>query len=144
MDGMLGGLGIVGGEDGQQRGCEQEQQRLNGDDDDEEVVRPTPVASSSSPPKLVESSTSSSSSKKLRVRRSTFVPGWAVPPRVLLVDDDAVSRKLSSKFLQVFGCTTDVAVDGVAAVNKMNLEKYDLVLMVSSLFFFFLPNFPQP
>jgi len=59
----------------------------------------------------------------------TFVPGWAVPPRVLLVDDDAVSRKLSSKFLQVFGCTIDVAVDGVGAVNKMNLEKYDLVLM---------------
>ncbi|KAJ7063612.1 HSF-type DNA-binding-domain-containing protein [Mycena amicta] len=65
----------------------------------------------------------------LRVRRSTFVPGWAVPPRVLLVDDDAVSRKLSSKFLQVFGCAIDVAVDGVGAVNKMNLEKYDLVLM---------------
>ena len=54
-------------------------------------------------------------------------PGHA---RVLLVDDDAVSRKLSSKFLQVFGCTIDVAVDGVVAVNKMNLEKYDLVLMV--------------
>ena len=70
------------------------------------------------------------SAQKLRVRRSTFVPGWAVPPRVLLVDDDAVSRKLSSKFLQVFGCTIDVAVDGVVAVNKMNLEKYDLVLMV--------------
>ena len=66
----------------------------------------------------------------LRVRRSAYVPGWAVPPRVLLVEDDAVSRKLSSKFLQVFGCTIDVAVDGVGAVNKMNLEKYDLVLMV--------------
>lgn len=60
------------------------------------------------------------------------MPDWAVPPRVLLVDDDAVSRKLSSKFLQVFGCTIDVAVDGVGAVNKMNLEKYDLVLMVSA------------
>ncbi|KAJ7621691.1 HSF-type DNA-binding-domain-containing protein [Mycena polygramma] len=65
----------------------------------------------------------------LRVRRAAFVPGWAVPPRVLLVDDDAVSRMLSSKFLQVFGCTIDVAVDGVSAVNKMNLEHYDLVLM---------------
>ncbi|KAG6830555.1 hypothetical protein H0H87_007663 [Tephrocybe sp. NHM501043] len=65
----------------------------------------------------------------LRVRRSTFVPGWAVPPKVLLVDDDVVSRKLGSKFLQVFGCTIDLAVDGVSAVNKMNLEKYDLVLM---------------
>jgi len=57
------------------------------------------------------------------------VPGWAVPPRVLLVDDDAVTRKLSSKFLQAFGCTTDVAVDGISAVNKMKLEKYDVVLM---------------
>jgi osomolarity two-component system, response regulator SKN7 len=66
----------------------------------------------------------------LRVRRSAYVPGWAVPPRVLLVEDDAVSRKLSSKFLQVYGCAIDVAVDGVGAVNKMNLEKYDLVLMV--------------
>ena len=71
-----------------------------------------------------------SSAQTLRVRRSAFVPGWAVPPRVLLVEDDAVSRRLSSKFLQVFGCTIDVAVDGVGAVNKMNLEKYDLVLMV--------------
>ncbi|KAG2127337.1 hypothetical protein BD769DRAFT_1667966 [Suillus cothurnatus] len=39
------------------------------------------------------------------------------------------STRLSSKFLQVFGCMIDVAVDGVGAVNKMNLEKYDLVLM---------------
>ncbi|KAJ6500673.1 HSF-type DNA-binding-domain-containing protein [Mycena sanguinolenta] len=80
----------------------------------------TSSGSSGSPPQQKQT---------LRVRRSTFVPGWAVPPRVLLVDDDAVSRKLSSKFLQVFGCTIDVAVDGVGAVNKMNLEKYDLVLM---------------
>ena len=101
------------------------------------------AASTSSSLALATTSASTSSipkSQKLRVRRSTFVPGWAVPPRVLLVDDDAVSRKLSSKFLQVFGCTIDVAVDGVVAVNKMNLEKYDLVLMVRfyslSLFFF--------
>jgi len=73
---------------------------------------------------------SSSERQTLRVRRSTYVPGWSVPPRVLLVEDDAVSRKLSSRFLQIFGCTIDVAVDGVGAVNKMNLEKYDLVLMV--------------
>ena len=65
----------------------------------------------------------------LRVRRSTLVPGWAVPPRVLLVDDDEVCRRLSSKFLQVFGCSIDYATDGMSAVNKMNQEKYDLVLM---------------
>ena len=63
-------------------------------------------------------------------RRKSNVPGWTVPPRVLLVEDDAVCRKLSSKFLEVFGCQIDVAVDGVSAVNKMNTQKYDLVLMV--------------
>lgn len=80
-------------------------------------------------------STAGPSPKSLRVRRTTYVPGWAVPPRVLLVDDDAVNLRLSKKFLQVFGCMIDVAVDGVGAVDKMNLEKYDLVLMVSSLAF---------
>ncbi|KAG8920919.1 kinase-regulated stress-responsive transcription factor skn7 [Tulasnella sp. 418] len=59
----------------------------------------------------------------------TIVPGWAVPPHVLLVDDDSARRKLYSRFLRVCGCTIDVAVDGVGAVNKVNLEKYDLVLM---------------
>lgn len=76
-----------------------------------------------------DASTPSEGNNLLRIRRSTYVPGWAVPPKVLVVDDDDVCRKLGSKFLQVFGCAIDVAVDGVTAVNKMNLEKYDLVLM---------------
>jgi len=50
------------------------------------------------------------------------------------VDDDAVGRRLSNKFLKVFGCTTDVVVDGVAA---MNLEKSDLVLYFDEFFWFF-------
>lgn len=60
----------------------------------------------------------------------TPTPVWVTPPRILLVDDDQVARKLLRKFLQLFGCTIDVAVDGIGAVNKMNLEKYDLALMV--------------
>jgi hypothetical protein len=44
------------------------------------------------------------------------------PSSGLLVEDDAVSRKLFIKFSQISGCTIDVAVDGVGAVNKMNLE----------------------
>lgn len=47
-----------------------------------------------------------------------------------MVEDDQVCRKLSSKFLEVFGCDIDVAVDGVSAVQKMKVHKYDLVLMV--------------
>ncbi|CAG8444889.1 5584_t:CDS:10 [Ambispora gerdemannii] len=68
-------------------------------------------------------------SKTLRVRRSTFVPVWSVPPKVLLVEDDAVYQRIGSKFLQIFGCSFDIAADGITAVDKMNLEKYDLVLM---------------
>ncbi|KAI0306261.1 HSF-type DNA-binding-domain-containing protein [Multifurca ochricompacta] len=97
-----------------------------GSADENEVVNPSPTSAN---PSGTPFETRPNSAQMLRVRRSAYVPGWAVPPRVLLVEDDAVSRKLSSKFLQVFGCTIDVAVDGVGAVNKMNLEKYDLVLM---------------
>ncbi|RKP26547.1 CheY-like superfamily, partial [Syncephalis pseudoplumigaleata] len=52
-----------------------------------------------------------------------------ISPKVLLVEDDVVCRQLSGKILQVFGCTLDEAEDGVAAVNKMNISKYDLVFM---------------
>jgi osomolarity two-component system response regulator SKN7 len=100
-----------------------------GGEDDSDVVNPSPTTGN--PPSMPFETTRPASAQTLRIRRSAYVPGWAVPPRVLLVEDDAVSRKLSSKFLQVFGCAIDVAVDGVGAVNKMNLEKYDLVLMVS-------------
>jgi len=88
---------------------------------------PVPTAGPSLPvdPSLIDSPSGST----FRIRKATFTPAWTVPPRVLLVDDDLVSRKLFSKFLQVSGCTIDVAVDGIGAVNKMNLEKYDLVLM---------------
>ena len=117
---------------GQAQGQSGDSSSANDEEGEEEVVRPSHNRGTHPPePTMV----ASSSARKLRVRRSTFVPGWAVPPRVLLVDDDAVTRKLSSKFLQVFGCTIDVAVDGVSAVNKMNLEKYDLVLMVRVPFF---------
>jgi PleD family two-component response regulator len=75
-----------------------------------------------------------SSDKTMRIHRKTYIPGWSVPPRVLLVDDDSVCRNLSSKLLQVFGCTFDVATDGVEALKKLGLEKYDLVLMVRILY----------
>jgi hypothetical protein len=114
-------------------------------DEEEERVMPTPTitllnplpssSDKSSPGTLALSSSRispvSAEGQKIRVRRSAFVPSWAVPPRVLIVDDDIISRKLGGKFLQVSGCQFDMAVDGESAVNKMmNLEKYDLVLMV--------------
>ena len=57
-----------------------------------------------------------------------------MPPKVLLVDDDAVYQDIGAKLLRIFGCKIDIVDDGVAAVRKMkmNLEKYDLVLMVNN------------
>ena len=64
-------------------------------------------------------------------RRLSTAPSWAVAPRVLLVEDDDVCRRLSSKFLQLFGCTIDEAVDGMAAVDRINAgEQFDLIFMV--------------
>ncbi|KAF9913428.1 kinase-regulated stress-responsive transcription factor skn7 [Lobosporangium transversale] len=57
------------------------------------------------------------------------IPSWAMPPKVLLVEDDDTCRRLSSRLLQIFGCPFDVAEDGMAAVGKMSHQKYDIVLM---------------
>ncbi|KAF8337427.1 uncharacterized protein EI90DRAFT_3042941 [Cantharellus anzutake] len=72
---------------------------------------------------------SSKLKRKGRSRGETHTENWAVTPRVLVVEDDLVARRLSSKFLQVSGCAIDVAEDGLKAVDKMNSKKYDLVLM---------------
>lgn len=68
-------------------------------------------------------------SQPLIVRRATYIPEWSVPPRVLLVEDDPVCRNLTTKFLQIFGCTIEVAADGVEAVNKMQTGVYDICMM---------------
>lgn len=60
---------------------------------------------------------------------SRAAPVWLSKPRVLLVDDDAVSRTISSRFLKTFGCAYDVAQDGVVALEKIECAKYDLILM---------------
>ncbi|KAI8365686.1 hypothetical protein EDC96DRAFT_509555 [Choanephora cucurbitarum] len=62
-------------------------------------------------------------------KRKRIQLGWTVPPRVLLVDDDSIFRRLSTRLLQIAGCTIDVAVDGMEAVKKLGSGKYDLVLM---------------
>jgi CheY-like chemotaxis protein len=92
---------------------------------------PSNEPSQSGQPSTSATASDTPSDNTMRVHRKTFIPGWSVPPRVLLVDDDSVCRNLSSKLLQVFGCTFDVATDGVEALKKLGLEKYDLVLMVS-------------
>jgi len=55
---------------------------------------------------------------------------WSTTPRVLVVEDDQVCRNLCTKYTQDYGCSVDLAFDGASAVNKMNIEKFDLVFMV--------------
>ncbi|PVU94684.1 hypothetical protein BB561_002346 [Smittium simulii] len=54
---------------------------------------------------------------------------WTKPPKVLLVEDGEVDRDVASKLLKIFGCSIDLASDGNVAVEKMNYENYDIVLM---------------
>ncbi|WBW73530.1 stress-responsive DNA-binding transcription factor Prr1 [Schizosaccharomyces osmophilus] len=54
---------------------------------------------------------------------------WQRQPRILLVEDDEVSRRMTINFLTLFDCQIEVAVDGINAVNKANSGGYDLILM---------------
>ncbi|KAG8920643.1 hypothetical protein FRC01_000656 [Tulasnella sp. 417] len=92
---------------------------------------PGPSASSSHAANVTDNTdlAGSSDAPLPQTGKGTPTPAWAVSPRVLLVDDDEVSRRLFSRFLQVLGCIVDVAIDSIGGVNKMNLETYDLVLM---------------
>ncbi|KAI7865481.1 hypothetical protein BDF14DRAFT_1824085 [Spinellus fusiger] len=73
--------------------------------------------------------TSLTRTKTHRNKGKSKSPDWRVSPHVLLVDDDSVYRDISKKLLTMIGCTTDMAQDGLEALRKMGLEKYDLILM---------------
>ncbi|MDX1695558.1 MAG: response regulator [Ketobacteraceae bacterium] len=50
-------------------------------------------------------------------------------PRVLVVDDNPVNRKVAAGFLKKLGFETDVAEDGLQAVRAVENSHYGLVLM---------------
>lgn len=47
---------------------------------------------------------------------------WTTAPVILLVEDDLVCQRLSTKFLNKLGCQVAVAGDGVSAVNLVRLR----------------------
>lgn len=96
------------------------------------ITSASAISSSSSQQQSTASTSSIISDNQngaVSLKRKMNIAGWTVPPRVLLVDDDSVYRDLSGKLLQVIGCSIDLAKDGVEALRKMGLEKYDLILM---------------
>ena len=56
-------------------------------------------------------------------------PDEARAPRVLVVDDHPVNREVARIMLQAFGCEVIEVCDGVEAVEAVQAEPFDLVLM---------------
>ena len=50
-------------------------------------------------------------------------------PRILLVDDNDVNRKVASEILKKSGCDIEEAKDGFGAIEKVKEEEFDLVFM---------------
>ena len=49
--------------------------------------------------------------------------------RILLVEDESITRTVVSKMLATFGFEVDVAVDGAQALDRLHETHYDLVFM---------------
>ena len=62
-----------------------------------------------------------------RVDRRTFSSGWEC--HVLVVDDDAINRMVLKSMLGKFGCTSVLAENGCEALNCLEKEVFDVVLM---------------
>ena len=50
-------------------------------------------------------------------------------PHVLVVDDDAISRSVSSQLLERLGCVVEVALSGAEAIGLVRASAFDLVFM---------------
>jgi two-component system sensor histidine kinase/response regulator len=51
------------------------------------------------------------------------------PPHVLVVDDDEISRSVTSQLLNRLGCKVDRAVSGAEAISSAKASRYDLIFM---------------
>jgi PleD family two-component response regulator len=51
--------------------------------------------------------------------------------RVLVADDNLINQKLACALLKKMGCVADTADDGLAALEKVRTNNYDLVLMIA-------------
>lgn len=72
----------------------------------------------------------SSSISDVMEKFSTMEPlGTAVPPKILVVDDVAINRKLLSKMLGSVGVTPNTCENGLQATQWCETEKFSIVFM---------------
>ena len=68
---------------------------------------------------------------------SPATPGEAAPPgsalRILLAEDNKINQRLAVALIEQAGHAVDVVEDGLAAVEAVRLEDYDVVLMDSQM-----------
>lgn len=50
-------------------------------------------------------------------------------PHILIVDDNATNRVVAQALVQMFGCTSETAEDGLEAVEAVQQRPFDLILM---------------
>jgi CheY-like chemotaxis protein len=50
-------------------------------------------------------------------------------PHVLVVDDNAINRKVAEALCEMFNCTSECAQDGFEAVEAARSGRFDLILM---------------
>jgi signal transduction histidine kinase len=77
---------------------------------------------------LTETADSSSTSVE-RGKAFTLPPGRQMPLRILLVEDNLVNQKVVLRMLGKFGYESDVANNGLEALDALRRQLYDLVLM---------------
>ena len=54
---------------------------------------------------------------------------WDRVPKILLAEDNLINQKVAVKFLNELGCEVDVAMNGIAVLDKIKNRSYDLIFM---------------
>jgi CheY-like chemotaxis protein len=78
---------------------------------------------------LVLSAEGLRSSVPRRVQDSAGSSEKAWHPRLLLVEDNPVNRKLALSFIRRLGYDADIACNGLEAISSVTRNRYDLILM---------------